>query len=426
MSVPSSVPYSLITKLDLDSITSSIVYAYLRSSSPSRPTNRHTSDASRIYIPLLNIRRDDVNIRTELLALLPHANIEASQLITLDDLQEGDATDPRDLPLAPESTRWILVDHNALQGSLGRQYSNRVVGCIDHHDEEDKVPRDTGDEPRIIEKCGSCTSLVVNYCRKYWSELSAAAMSSGAANGQDDAAEASEDANVRTTWNAQVAKLALASIVIDTSNLKSEDKTKKVDIDAVEYLSAMLDLDNLKHGTPFDREKFFKGISKAKGDLDGLALRDILRKDYKQWTQKEGKMLGISSVVKPISYLVEKAGSEAKGGSSLPADAFQKSVRDFGRDRDLAVYAMMTTSKSSSGIFQRELLVWVLDPELSFLKDKITKEMTEALGLEEWKETQQLKALASSNKSDEPTIWWQRKVENSRKQVAPLLRKIIG
>lgn len=390
-------------------------------SSP-RPTS--ASDSSRIYIPLLNIRRKDVTIRPELLALLPYANIDASNLITLDDLSEA----PRsgNPGLAPENTRWILVDHNALQGELGKQYSDRVVGCIDHHDDEGKIPIETGDEPRIIEKCGSCMSLVVKHCRKYWSDLTSSALMSGASHDQDDSSVGCEDASMRKAWNAQVAKLALASIVIDTSNLTSRDKTKEIDTDAVKYLRTLIDMDPPTAPASFDQEKLFQEISKAKQDLDSLKLADILRKDYKQWTQREGKFLGISSVVKPLSYMVEKAGSEVDG-TSPSAEAFRICIQNFAKERDLGVYAIMTTSKSSTGEFQRELLIWVLDSALKSLKHKIAQEAVETLGLEEWKENQDLDEMQTSSQSDVPMqIWWQRKVENSRKQVGPLLRKMIG
>ena len=70
------------------------------------------------------------------------------------------------IALNPLKTKWILVDHNALQS--GKAYSGQVVEAIDHHDEENQVPKDCGGEPRIIAKS---TSLVVEYCRNAWDTL---------------------------------------------------------------------------------------------------------------------------------------------------------------------------------------------------------------------------------------------------------------
>lgn len=87
-------------------------------------------------------------------------------LISLDDLREG---------LKAEDTKWILVDHNALQGELGKVYGGRVRGCIDHHDEEGKVPNkelcEAEGEMRIIEKSGSCASLVIGWGRGDLTEM---------------------------------------------------------------------------------------------------------------------------------------------------------------------------------------------------------------------------------------------------------------
>ncbi|KAK3076590.1 hypothetical protein LTS18_012610, partial [Coniosporium uncinatum] len=136
---------------DLDSLTSSILYAYIRSSIPT------PGAFTPLYVPVTNIPRADIQLRPEFLALLPHANLEPHHLITLSDLPDLSEIKAR---LPPENTKWILVDHNALQGELGKIYAGRVVGAIDHHDEENMIPEETGVEPRVITKTGSCTSLV--------------------------------------------------------------------------------------------------------------------------------------------------------------------------------------------------------------------------------------------------------------------------
>jgi exopolyphosphatase len=395
-------------RADLDSMSCSVLYAYIRSMTP--PKSAFTP----LYVPITNIPSMDVQLRPEYLAVFKHANIEPSHLITLDDLPFLSEIDAK---LPPDNTRWILVDHNALQGQLGRIYSHRVAGVIDHHDEEGRVPKDTGDEPRVVEKSGSCTSLVVNYCRPTWETISSSALSSGAAHAQGDSL--SDDAAVVKRWDASVAQLALASILIDTANLEDKNKTTENDRQAVEYLEAKIMLCP-QLAASFDRTQFYGEIDAAKKDIGALQLQDILRKDYKQWDQS-GLKLGISSVVKNIEFLQNKAGDEAKADSA--SDAFLDTLERFSKDRELDLYTLMTTSMSADGQFQRELLLWAFsDRGVTAAKAFATKSAGE-LGLEDWHGSI---ADATRDAGQWREVWWQRQVQHSRKRVAPLIRETMS
>ncbi|OAK99971.1 DHH phosphoesterase [Phaeosphaeriaceae sp. SRC1lsM3a] len=396
---------------DLDSMSSSILYAYVRSMSP--PKNAFTP----LYVPVTNIPASDVQLRPEYLAVFKHANIDAGHLITLDDLPPFADIQ---IKLAPENTSWILVDHNALQGQLGKLYSGRVAGVIDHHDDEGKVPQDTGDEPRIIEKSGSCTSLIANYCRPSWDVLSASALSSGAAHAQGDSL--SNDDAVVKRWDAAVAQLGLASILIDTADLNDKSKTTQHDRQAVEYLQAKIMLCP-QLSTSFDRTSFYEEIDAAKKDIGSLKLQDILRKDYKQWDQN-GVKLGISSVVKHIEFLQNKAGSEANASSSS-GEAFLHALGEFAKERELDMYTLMTTSTSTKGEFQREILLWAFGDRGVAAAKAFAKNSSEELGLENWDGSSSL-VDASVGDGQWRKIWWQRQVQHSRKRVAPLLRENVA
>ena len=241
-----------------------ILYAYVRSMAP--PKTAFTP----LYIPVTNMSASGINMRPEFKAVFKWAYIDPAHLITLDDLP---AMSEIQAKLKPENTRWILVDHNALQGQLGKIYSSRVHGVIDHHDDEGKVPKDTGDEPRIIEKSGSCTSLITNFIRPTWEVLSGSALSSGAAHAQGDSL--SDDDAVVKRWDASVAHLGLASIVIDTANLEDQSKTTEHDRKAVEYLEAKILLCP-QLATSFDRTAFYEAIDAAKKDIESLRLQDVL------------------------------------------------------------------------------------------------------------------------------------------------------
>lgn len=369
-----------------------------------------------IYVPITNIPKSDIQLRPEFLELFKHANIESRHLLTLDDLPDI-STIKSSLP--PENTKWILVDHNALQGQLGKIYADRVAGVIDHHDEEGKVPKETGDEPRVVEKSGSCTSLVADYVRPSWDLLSSQGMSSGAAHGQGDSL--SDDDAVVKVWDAEAAQLGLASILIDTANLQDKSKTTDHDKTAVEYLEARV-LSCPKLAASFNRDRFYGVIDAAKKEIGGLQLQDILRKDYKLWDDK-GLKLGISSVVKNIDFLRKKAEDEADTQS--PDEAFLNALRRFAQERNLDLYSVMTTSTSAQGQFQRELLVWAFSEAGTKAANKFAVDARDELQLEKWQ------GQSGTSYDDEGSgywrrVWWQRKVQHSRKRVAPLLRESMS
>lgn len=396
--------------VDLDSMTCQILYAYVRSMAP--PQNAFTP----LYIPVTNMSASGLNMRPEFHAVFKYANIEPTHLITLDDLP---ALSDIQTTLQPENTKWILVDHNALQGQLGKIYSSRVQGVIDHHDDEDKVPHDTGAEPRIIEKSGSCTSLITNYIRASWDTLSGFALSSGAAHAQGDSL-ADDDAVVKR-WDASVAQLGLASILIDTSNLHDANKTTEHDRRAVAYLEAKILLCP-QLGSSYDRDAFYKKIDDAKKDIGPLQLQDILQKDYKEWEQ-DGQTLGISSVVAPLSFLQAKAGNEAASSDS-PSHAFLEQLNTFAQRVNLDLYSIMTTSTSSDNQFQRELLLWAFNEDAVAWAKKFKASSTEELGLQDWEEDADV--ARAEEDGQWRRVWWQRNVQHSRKRVAPLLRQAKG
>jgi len=367
---------------------------------------------SPVYVPITNIPASDLLLRPEYLAVFRHANLEASHLITLDDLPALSEIQTR---LVPEKTQWVLVDHNRLQGQLGSVYSHRVAGVIDHHDDEGSVPHETTDEPRIIEKAGSCTSLVVNYCRPAWEQLSASGPS---ANGT---------AACGQRWDAELAQLGLASLLIDTANLCDESKRTEHDREAAAYLDATIQRCG-QAAARFDRDAFYAEIDEAKKDVGAMRVPDMLRKDYKQWDQQGQMKLGVSSVVRPIGFLQEKAGDEAPGVAS--DQALVDALASFARERALDLYSVMTTSTSGQGGLQRELLVWAFNERAVAAAQAFANQWADELGLEEW----HAHASTGSRVAEEGghgqgqwrRVWWQRQVQHSRKRVAPLLREAMG
>lgn len=336
-----------------------------------------------------------------------HANIPLSSLITLDDF-------PHQLsPLSNLS--WILVDHNKLQGDLGKTYSAQVHGVLDHHDEENAVPREMGPEPRIIEKCGSCTSLVVRYCRSSWDCISSSSLSTGAAHGQGEAAI--DDSIVTQGWDAQIAKLAMASILVDTANLTALGKVEDVDIEAVEYLEAKINMSS-KDAKSWNRDSYYQEIGEAKNNIGELTVNEILRKDYKQWTENEIS-LGISSVVKSLGFLVKKA----EEGSS--ASSIDNELDSFMTEKKLDVFAVMTSTSSEDGQFKRELLLQTRTHRLSSTMSNFADRAVPAFQLEDMLVENLSTSLTTEQGGVWRKTWHQKDLSKSRKQVAPLLREVL-
>ncbi|CAM1503294.1 Fc.00g080700.m01.CDS01 [Cosmosporella sp. VM-42] len=344
---------------DLDSLCSALLFAYIRTN-----TRPHT-----LHIPLCNLPRPDLALRTEMAAVLRHASLTPKDLITLSDLPELD----------PKDTRWLLVDHNCLTGVL-KKFSGQIIGVVDHHADEGAVHAQA--EPRVVQPCGSCMSLIVEESKKVWEESAA-----------QDSDVASEEE--------KLAKIGLAAILTDTINLTAKEKVRDPDPKAVSFLESKI------QDKSFDREKFYEEIAAVKEDISGLNFRDIFRKDYKEWDQA-GLKLGISCVVQNFDYLISMA-----GGKKSLLDDFVSWVKE----RELDVAAIMTTS-NPEGEFQRHLLVWGANEKGEEVLERFVKIGEDKLKLEGWKDGE----LDDGKKR---IAWRQKALAASRKQVAPLLREAM-
>lgn len=407
------------------------MYAYLRSSDPPKQHN-----FTPLYIPLLNIPAADLRLRPEFGELFQHADIRAQDLVTLDDLPSLPMSEQA---LRPEDTRWILVDHNKLQGMLGSVYRSRVHGVIDHHDDEDSVPQDLDPEPRVIEKCGSCTSLVIRTLRSSWDAISRStplSPSSPSPSSQIQAKFSSDDdSGAAKAWDAQLAKTALASILIDTANLTAEGKVEAADIEAVQYLEfKILSFTKETTGAVWDRTQFYDKLHTAKQNIDFLTVNDILRKDYKEWPSKADSptILGISSVVKPLSFLTAKAAQETPDVEK----AFGQAIQTFMRDRHLSLYAIMTNFSIPHTGRKRELFLQASPSPSSDTSStaaasaasRFSSQYRTELGLEPLHVPGIDTTSIDDDRANESSrqVWTQKELNKSRKQVAPLLREALG
>ncbi|GFU22549.1 protein prune homolog 2 [Nephila pilipes] len=126
---------------DLDSAISSLVMAYFIFKV------QKTAD---IIIPVLNVKRKELAVRTEVVFFLEETSINISDVICIDEI---------DLKALHEKGKLsvVLVDHNAL--STEQLYlDSRIVQIIDHHEinNPDKIKKLNSK----IELVGSCCTLV--------------------------------------------------------------------------------------------------------------------------------------------------------------------------------------------------------------------------------------------------------------------------
>lgn len=194
-------------------------------------------------------------------------------------------------------------------------------------------------------------------------------------------------------------------------------------MEAVKFLESLIEKSpNTNEIAPWDRDAYFSSISAAKEDVRAMNLRDILRKDYKEWSEG-GLKLGISSIVRDLSFLLSKAGSKEK---------FLEILGGWGRERRLDICAVMTIGHVD-GVFKRELLVWGLEVKGVQCLRRFRGEGVTKLGLRVWGEGGLDSDVDSdvdvngdekgAEKTEMRYCWWQDRIENSRKQVAPLLRQ---
>ncbi|EMF11909.1 DHH phosphoesterase [Sphaerulina musiva SO2202] len=395
---------------DLDSITCALVYGYIQSS---KVESKRTG---KLYIPITNLSASDLSLRPELTALLQHADISPSELITLDDLSLGGEERENSPPFLPaEKTDWTLVDHNSLQGKLGDLYRHRIHAVIDHHEDENLIPHHPDISPRIITKSASCSSLVTNYLRETWQDLGSM-VSSTIGSAQEDG-RLVDDFAYASTWDAQVAKLALGPILIDSINIEATHKISEADTKAVRFLEAKIHISH-KYGKSYSRETFYAELNEAKSNIEGMSLRDILRKDYKQWQEGDLK-LGISSVVQSMQYLRERKEEDLR-----------HVVQKWASERCLNVFAIMTAhhhgedDDDDDDGFRRELVLYAFDDkgktaaERFFQKGEGELQLEDAAGGESSSSD-----VSAQSKFVFERFWNQNNLEASRKRVGPLLRE---
>jgi len=231
---------------DLDSMASSVAYAYYLSLSGVNA------------IPVMNIPRNDFALRTEAVYLFGESSISSETLLFLDDVDFDEISDAGNLAM-------VLVDHN-VPGSGLASYEKSVKEILDHHVDEKKYSAETVVDIRPV---GSAATIVAERFIL----------------------------NNENEIDSNVGKLLLGTILLDTVNLDKE--AGRVTDDDTKIANKLIALTNLDQQILFDKLQF------EKFNVSSLGSYDLLRKDYKEWQLGDVKC-GIGSVLMPAQDWIKK------------------------------------------------------------------------------------------------------------------------
>lgn len=390
---------------DLDSIASSIAFAWIQSVVHKKPT-----------VPLIQVERADLKLREENLYALTLAGLSETQddLLTLTEL-----VDFKPFP----SHTFALVDHNRLGSTFTLDNPNaEVIAVVDHHEDEGLYPQAN---PRIISPSGSCTSHIAALCPP---ELPA-----------------------------ELATLLLTGILIDTDGLKPGGKALDLDRNSALFLATKSTISNvippmsalspIDHPNPnalYDCQAIkdlTETLSTKKSDVSRLGALDLLRRDYKEATYTLSWVPGkpiIKAGLSSVSLRLKEWGSDGR----LETDAITWMQR-----RGITVLGVLASfkdtkgnkfTKTGKGKHKREM-AWIVLEEtelssssngptvpVSVLADRLWKglEANDQLKVQQYKKFDMKKAgkLPPTSKA---RAYKQRNAHASRKVIAPALKDIL-
>ncbi|RCK66665.1 Exopolyphosphatase [Candida viswanathii] len=376
-------PYTFVTgnqSADMDSVVSALTFAYF--------TNLHSSEE--YVIPLINIPKDDLRLRRDIVKLLSYHSITEDLLYFVEDFER----------FAQESDKVFvnLVDHNNIQGDeLHQAYKDGkadVVGIVDHHADEGEFLLA---DPRIIRTCGSNSSLVFNY---FYSTFFC------------------NDAQFFEKQH-EVLELLLGPLLIDTSCMTQ--KVEEPDTVAFENYKKSLggqfqELFVSEDGKT-EIESFYSTLKEAKKDFEGFSFMDILRKDYKQFTFSEGDRVGFSSLGKSFKWIFTNYTKEEVQKTLSDALALNK--------LDLLVMSDSFTRKDT-GKYTREFSYYY-EENGKERYESLYKYAQEPLGLNDdvYGLNKITPTIQAANAKGTYKLFDQGNTTASRKQIVPIVKDIL-
>lgn len=337
---------------DMDSFASSILTAFFF----------HYMVAGQPVVPLINIPKSFLSLRADIVHVMTTLGIDRDWLLFVDDsCIENRKSEGHDDKL-------FLVDHNKVTSTIDKLTGNSVVGIIDHHADEKLYLTSIASGPRVIRKCGSCSSLVMNYWRK---QLPDEVFSK----------------------NPEVLILALCPLLLDTSNMKQ--KVEEPDQENYEFLK--------NNQEPSEIKELYKTLTAKKRNLDGLPVKGILAKDYKEWDGAGKAKLGISTVPQSVQWLEEHHKN------------LYDEFKDWAHERQLNVAVMMTSFGDHK--HHRQLVIWVNDD------GQANRSLVQFAKVQQSSVLQLREMPTNASNNAGVLVYEQGNSKAGRKLVAPLLRQ---
>ena len=233
----------------MDSIACALAHAYMLS---------QTVSTGAFSLPLLQCSRADLHLRQDVIWLFGELGIDPDTLLYTDDLSTEVLSSVDELFVT-------LVDHNSPKGFLER-FTPNIAEIIDHHERTESTLA-SGDRAKVvIENVGSCSTLVAERALS------------------DNAGIVDE----------KLAALLLASILLDTGDLKLEGRVTKKDNAIAEQLLQ-------KVASNIHREQFYTKLFEKRSDISQLATLDVLRRDFKLERVGDKFSFGFSTVTTLLS-----------------------------------------------------------------------------------------------------------------------------
>ena len=342
---------------DFDSVACAISYAYFE----------HAKSAQNVYVPIINIPKEDLMMRRDIMFTLNKLDISQDLLFFREDLMEYNKQF--------STINAVIVDHNELPKPT-KQLITDVIGIIDHHADKQLYPNAN---PRIITVTGSCSSLVTNF----WSK--------------------NLESNKYHEALNDCAPLLISAGLLDTANMKY--KVENPDVEAFKHYGDL----NIPLFTQFDSA--FRELRSAKDNIDGLTVKQLIRKDYKEYDlipkSLESKKLnfGVTSIVEPVEELFKRFNSK---------DNFFNSCYKYREEYDLDCLVLLTSwNDPKEGRFRRELIIIPKDG----LYDTVENLCNNAPKLE-------LKVL--DKESQKFVVYEQFDLSSSRKRIMPYLQDVYS
>lgn len=232
---------------DLDSAVCAISLAFFlfkNKKSAAIPENQSTERV----LPILNIPRVDLPLKTEVVHLLKAQNINLDDIICRDEIELQNLVDEEKINL-------ILVDHHLTP------YGKKTISVIDHRP-FDKNSNLNESCLKNIDLVGSCASLIADQIRK------------------------DVDLSVSSDFD-EILKMLHVTTVLDTINFsKDADKARPLDVEVTEFIENHLKLEN-----PLNyRQKSFEDLVNARADVSTLNTLQILSKDLKIISNPKGTL----------------------------------------------------------------------------------------------------------------------------------------